>query len=101
MQKQTNDGFGWRIDLRLRPDPGATAICLSVQAALTYYESIARSWERAVYIRACPIAGNIDAGYEFLQAISPFVWRRGLDYSLLDDLTNWISHSNASWRLWL
>ena len=92
MQKQTRDGFGWRIDLRLRPDPGATAICLSVQAALTYYESIARSWERAVYIRACPIAGNIEAGYEFLQAISPFVWRRGLDYSLLDDLTNWISH---------
>ena len=94
MQKQTKDGFGWRIDLRLRPDPGATSICLSVQAALTYYESIARSWERAIYIRARPIAGNLVAGHEFLEAISPFVWRRGLDYSLLDDLTNWISHKS-------
>ena len=92
MQKQTADGFGWRVDLRLRPDPGATAICLSVQAAISYYESIARSWERAVYLRARPIAGNIMLGEMFLKAISPFIWRRQLDYSLIEDLTNWITH---------
>ena len=92
MQKQTADGFGWRVDLRLRPDPGATAICLSLQAAISYYESIARSWERAVYLRARPIAGNIMLGEMFLKAISPFIWRRQLDYSLIEDLTSWITH---------
>ena len=69
MQKQTADGFAWRVDLRLRPDPGATAICLSVQAAITYYESIARLGTRCL-LRARPIGGNIILGEMFLKAIS-------------------------------
>ena len=95
-QKQTADGFGWRVDLRLRPDPGATAIALSVDAAISYYESIARSWERAVYIRARPVAGNLSLGKAFLRAIHPFIWRRQLDYSILPDLKNWITHKPLS-----
>ena len=91
-QKQTGDGFAWRVDLRLRPDPGATAIALSYDAAISYYESLARSWERAVFIRARPVAGNIALGDAFLAAISPFIWRRQLDYTILSDLTPWITH---------
>ena len=91
-QTQTADGFAWRVDLRLRPDPGATEIALSYEAAISYYESVARSWERAVFVRARPVAGNCDLGHAFLQAISPFIWRRQLDYSLLGDMTNWITH---------
>ncbi len=92
-QKQTGDGFAWRVDLRLRPDPGATALALSVDAAISYYESIARSWERAVFIRARPVAGNLVLGDAFLDAITPFIWRRQLDYSILSDLTAWITHT--------
>lgn len=92
MQTQTIDGFAWRVDLRLRPDPGATALCLSAEAAISYYESIARSWERAVFIRARPVAGNTLLADAFLKAIEPFIWRRQLDYSLLEDLQSWISH---------
>lgn len=91
-QKQTSDGFAWRVDLRLRPDPGATAIALSCGAAISYYESIARSWERAVFIRARPVAGNLALGETFLAAITPFIWRRQLDYTILSDLTAWITH---------
>lgn len=93
LQTQTKDGFGWRVDLRLRPDAGATAICLSVEAAISYYESLARSWERAIYLRARPIAGNRTLGDDFLTAITPFIWRRQLDYSLLQDMTSWVTHS--------
>ena len=93
LQTQTKDGFGWRVDLRLRPDAGATAICLSVEAAISYYESLARSWERAIYLRARPIAGNMTLGNDFLTAITPFIWRRQLDYSLLQDMTSWVTHS--------
>ncbi|MBT6414730.1 bifunctional [glutamine synthetase] adenylyltransferase/[glutamine synthetase]-adenylyl-L-tyrosine phosphorylase [Candidatus Puniceispirillum sp.] len=82
----TADGIGWRIDLRLRPDPGATAVSIQIAAALGYYESIARTWERAAFIRARPIAGDIEAGYAFLDEIQPFIWRRSFDYTVMDDM---------------
>ena len=82
----TADGIGWRVDLRLRPDPGATAVSIQIAAALGYYESIARTWERAAFIRARPVAGDIAAGYNFLDEIQPFIWRRSLDYTVMDDM---------------
>jgi glutamate-ammonia-ligase adenylyltransferase len=86
MSKPTKDGLGWRVDLRLRPDPGATPVAIQHDAALSYYESLARTWERAAFIRARPVAGNIAAGQAFLDDIKPFIWRRYLDYTVLDDL---------------
>lgn len=82
----TGDGIGWRTDLRLRPDPGATAVSIQIGAALGYYESIARTWERAAFIRARPIAGDHALGAEFLADIHPFIWRRTLDYTVMDDM---------------
>jgi len=82
----TADGIGWRVDLRLRPDPGATPIAIPVGAAISYYESLARTWERAAFIRARPVAGNLAAGAEFLRSIQPFIWRRHLDYTVLEDM---------------
>lgn len=86
MSQPTKDGIGWRVDLRLRPDPGATAVAIQRDAALSYYESIARTWERAAFIRARPVAGNIAAGMAFLDDLQPFIWRRYLDYTVLEDL---------------
>ena len=82
----TADGIGWRVDLRLRPDPGATPIAIPRDAAISYYESLARTWERAAFIRARPIAGNLRAGEDFLKSIQPFIWRRHLDYTVLEDM---------------
>ena len=92
LSKQTGDGFGWRVDLRLRPDPGATMVSLPVEAAIGYYESLARSWERAAFIRARPLAGDIGLGAQFLTQISPFVWRKSLDFTVLEDLQGWLRH---------
>lgn len=86
MSTPTMDGIGWRIDLRLRPDPGATPIAINQSAAISYYESMARTWERAAFIRARPIAGDIKAGLKFLEDLNPFIWRRYFDYTVLDDL---------------
>lgn len=88
-------GQGWRVDLRLRPDPSATAVSVSVPAALHYYQSKARSWERAAFIRARPIAGNIDAAHLFLKQIESFIWRRHLDYTVIDDLSVMHMHKAA------
>ena len=86
LSTSTGDGIGWRVDLRLRPDPGATAVSIQREAALGYYESIARTWERAAFIRARAVAGDIAMGEQFLADIQPFVWRRTLDYTVMDDM---------------
>ena len=92
----TGDGIGWRVDLRLRPDPGATAVSIQREAAMGYYESIARTWERAAFIRACPVAGDIGLGTRFLAEIQPFVWRRTLDYTVMDDMKMMLRRPTAA-----
>lgn len=86
LQERTGDGYVFRTDLRLRPDPGATAIAVSVPAALAYYESVGQNWERAAFIKARPCAGDIAAGEAFLAEIAPFIWRRSLDYAAIADI---------------
>ena len=89
------NGFAWRVDFRLRPDPSATPLSLPISAATSYYESAARAWERAAFIRARPIAGNLKLGSNFLKSISSFVWRRSFDYTVIDDLQIWLRHLPA------
>lgn len=96
LSEDTTDGFGWRVDFRLRPDPAATPLSLSFPAAVSYYESTARSWERAAFIRARPVAGDIALGEQFLNAISAFIWRRSFDYTVIDDLQIWLRHLPAT-----
>lgn len=81
----TAHGYVFRTDLRLRPDPSVTPVCISASAALAYYEGEGRSWERAAYIKARPCAGDLAAGARFLAALRPFVWRRHLDFATVED----------------
>lgn len=80
------DGMVFRVDLRLRPDPAATPPVVSLAAALTYYESHGRTWERAAFSKARPIAGDIGFAAGFLDQIRPFVWRRNLDFAAISDI---------------
>ncbi len=86
MQDRDVDGYVFRTDLRLRPDPAATPPAVSFESAMTYYESLAQNWERAAMIKARPIAGDVALGQRFLEAIRPFVWRRGLDFAAIADI---------------
>ena len=86
MEARDADGYVFRTDLRLRPDPAATPPAISLHAALTYYESMGLNWERAAMIKARPVAGDLALGHRFLEAIRPFVWRRGLDFAALADI---------------
>ncbi len=80
------NGYVFRVDLRLRPDPSATPPVVSLQAALLYYESQGRTWERAAFSKARPVAGDLTLGTQFLIAIKPFIWRRNLDFAAIDDI---------------
>ncbi len=86
MQERTGDGYVFRTDLRLRPDPGATQVALSTAAAMHYYESFGQNWERAAMIKARPVAGDLDAGRALLQDLSPYIWRKYLDYAAIADV---------------
>ena len=86
LQQRTADGYVFRTDLRLRPDPASTAIAISVEAALNYYESRGQNWERAALIKARPCAGDLDAGSSLLGELSPFIWRKYLDYAAVADV---------------
>ncbi|MCC1494492.1 bifunctional [glutamine synthetase] adenylyltransferase/[glutamine synthetase]-adenylyl-L-tyrosine phosphorylase [Cognatishimia sp. F0-27] len=81
----TGDGYVFRTDLRLRPDPAVTPVCMAMEAAERYYESLGRTWERAAYIKARPAAGDIAAGTRFLDSLTPFVWRKHLDFAAIQD----------------
>ncbi len=85
LSDKTADGYVFRTDLRLRPDPAVTPVCMAMEAAERYYESLGRTWERAAYIKARPCAGDIAAGERFLNALRPFVWRRHLDFAAIQD----------------
>ncbi|WP_292290468.1 glutamine-synthetase adenylyltransferase [Marivita sp.] len=81
----TGEGYVFRTDLRLRPDPSVTPVCLAMEAAERYYESLGRTWERAAYIKARPCAGDVAAGEKFLRTLTPFVWRKHLDFAAIQD----------------
>ncbi|MDH5772221.1 MAG: bifunctional [glutamine synthetase] adenylyltransferase/[glutamine synthetase]-adenylyl-L-tyrosine phosphorylase, partial [Rhodospirillaceae bacterium] len=86
LDDRTADGYVFRTDLRLRPDPGSTPLAISTMAAESYYESIGQNWERAAMIKARPIAGDIEAGKKFLAYLKPFIWRKSLDFAAIDDI---------------
>ncbi|WP_420347279.1 bifunctional [glutamine synthetase] adenylyltransferase/[glutamine synthetase]-adenylyl-L-tyrosine phosphorylase [Pelagibius sp.] len=86
LDERTADGFVFRTDLRLRPDPGAMPLAIRINAALTYYESMGQNWERAAMIKARPVAGDLDLGARFLAELRPFVWRKHLDFWAIQDV---------------
>src|SRR5579875_294556 len=86
MQERTPEGYVFRTDLRLRPDPAATPLALSTTAAELYYESLGQNWERAAFIKARPVAGDLEAGEAFLRRLQPFLWRRHLDFAAIRDI---------------
>lgn len=86
LQERTAEGYVFRTDLRLRPDPGGTPVAVSLPAAEGYYESRGQNWERAAFIKARPVAGDIAAGERLLKTLTPYIWRRNLDFASIDDI---------------
>ncbi|WP_417448820.1 bifunctional [glutamine synthetase] adenylyltransferase/[glutamine synthetase]-adenylyl-L-tyrosine phosphorylase [Kordiimonas sp.] len=86
LEQRTMHGYVFRTDLRLRPDPGATPVAISVDAALSYYHSMAVNWERSAMIKARVVAGDKAAGDDYLETITRWVWRKNMDFVALKDI---------------
>ena len=95
LQERTSDGYVFRTDLRLRPDPMSTPLAVTTMAALTYYETVGQNWERAAMIKARPIAGDMEAASRYMRELVPFIWRKTLDFATIADIHSIKRQMNA------
>lgn len=95
LEEVTEDGFVWRVDLRLRPEGRSGPLVNSLAAAERYYESFGRLWERAAILRARAVAGDLDFGAEALDVLAPFVWRKRVDPHLAVDMIDLVQRARA------
>jgi len=86
LEEVTPDGYVFRTDLRLRPDPGSTPVAVSVAAAEHYYQTLGQNWERAAFIKARAVAGDLECGGAFLASLEPYIWRKHLDFAAVEDV---------------
>ncbi len=86
LEEVTPDGYVFRTDLRLRPDPGSTPVAVSIASAEHYYQTLGQNWERAAFIKARAAAGDRICGREFLASLEPFIWRKHLDFAAVEDV---------------
>ena len=86
LSEKTEDGFVFRVDLRLRPDGNRGPIALPLGSYENYYEIYGQTWERLMLLKARPSAGNLSLGFKFLDTVKPFIFRKSLDYRVIEDL---------------
>ncbi|MCG7392584.1 bifunctional [glutamine synthetase] adenylyltransferase/[glutamine synthetase]-adenylyl-L-tyrosine phosphorylase [Microvirga sp. ACRRW] len=86
LQERTANGYVHRVDYRLRPDPGSTPTAMSLSSAYVYYETLGQNWERAAFIKARPVAGDLTLGENFLKELRPFIWRKYFDFASIADV---------------
>jgi glutamate-ammonia-ligase adenylyltransferase len=86
LSARDENGYVFRVDMRLRPSPEVTPIAIPVEAAISYYESSALAWEQAAFIRARVAAGDTALGSYFLKSIQPFIWRRSMDFGQIANI---------------
>lgn len=95
MSRIDAEGYVARVDLRLRPDPASTSPVMSTASALQYYQTHGRAWERAAHVKARPAAGDMEAGAQYLETLSPFVWRRRVDFAAIEDAAEMLAKIRA------
>lgn len=96
LSQVTEDGFVFRVDVGLRPEGKSGDMAVSLRSAEIYYESWGQSWERSAMLKARPVAGSLDLGERLLHMLQPFVYRKYLDYNLIEDMKNMKQRIDAS-----
>jgi glutamate-ammonia-ligase adenylyltransferase len=98
LSQNTEAGFVYRVDLRLRPEGQRGAIALALRGYEMYYESWGRAWERAMLLRARSVAGDEKLGREFMEMVRPFVFRKYLDFSAIDEISKLKTRIDATFK---
>jgi [glutamine synthetase] adenylyltransferase / [glutamine synthetase]-adenylyl-L-tyrosine phosphorylase len=86
INEKTEDGFVFRVDMRLRPEGQRGPLAQSLGGYEIYYESWGQTWERSALLKARPVAGDEALGREFMDRIKPFVYRKYLDFGAIAEI---------------
>jgi len=95
LDRATDDGVVWRVDLRLRPEGAPGPLVNALAAAERYYETWGRTWERAALVRARPVAGDLPFGERLLETLAPFVWRGTVDPGIVSEMAAMLARARA------
>ena len=82
----TEEGYFYRVDLRLRPEGSAGPVATSLSASKNYYGSWGETFERLALIKARPVGGSAELGEEFCRTFNSFIYRKFLDFAALDEI---------------
>lgn len=82
----TEEGYFYRVDLRLRPEGSAGPVATSLAACKNYYASWGETFERLALIKARPVCGSAELGEEFCRTFNSFIYRKFLDFAALDEI---------------
>ncbi|HXE95424.1 MAG TPA: bifunctional [glutamate--ammonia ligase]-adenylyl-L-tyrosine phosphorylase/[glutamate--ammonia-ligase] adenylyltransferase [Dongiaceae bacterium] len=96
LSQVTEDGFVFRVDVGLRPEGKSGDMAISLRSAEIYYESWGQSWERTAMLKARPVAGSRALGERLLKTLQPFIYRKYLDYNLIEDMKQMKQKIDAS-----
>ena len=86
LDQVTVEGFVFRVDMRLRPYGESGPLVVTFAAMEAYYEEQGRDWERYALIKARPITGHADASASLMACLTPFVYRRYIDFGVIESL---------------
>lgn len=76
----SDEGFLYRIDLDLRPEGAQSPIVVSRAALAGYYEGWADTWEKAAFMKARPVAGDLELGWRCIRDLAPMIYRSSMDF---------------------
>lgn len=82
----TEDGFVYRVDMRLRPFGEAGPLAVSFSGIAHYYELHGRAWERYALVKARALTGDKQQANALFSILNPFIYRRYVDFSAMQSL---------------
>ncbi len=88
LSEVTEEGYLYRVDLRLRPDGSSGPLVNSMTSMRIYYENRGKPWEFQAMLKARPIAGDFPLGESFLENISNLIFNPSLPYSPVEDIAH-------------
>ena len=94
LSEHTDEGYLYRVDLRLRPMGKRGNVVYSLQQSAQYYETMGETFERFAMIKARPVAGDLDLGRRFVEMVRPFVYRKYLDHAAIEELAGYKARSD-------
>jgi glutamate-ammonia-ligase adenylyltransferase len=87
VSRTTEDGFLFRVDLRLRPEGDAGPLVRSLESCENYYAQWGQTWERMMLIKARHVAGDKALAAEFVEMIQPFRYPHSISERVLHEVT--------------